>query len=217
MSYKKAGEFSPKLQISAEVMEILKNRDAEEEDYEALEKQKLKEYKRKQRLDTIPPRFKSSTFSNYEGREEVKDWLKGGRSAIIHGSNGVGKTHLAFASIRQQIESDIDARYILAADYFDMIKETFVPGGNAKSIVQQLANVPYLVIDEVDKVHNTRTEFVYLYRLINERWNLMNNTVVISNAEDRKDLVQFIGSSSIDRLLDDGKRFELKGESWRRK
>ena len=74
----------------------------------------------------------------------------------------------------------------------------------------------YLVIDEVDKAFGSQTEFVYLYSLINERYNRMLPTVLITNA-DEVELVSVIGSSTLSRVAGDGAIIELKGQDWRQK
>jgi DNA replication protein DnaC len=189
-------------------------------DDDTYDKREQEKYERKQqglaqeRLRQIPKRYKDSTFDNFQGNDKLVEYMKTGKSAIICGSNGTGKTHIAFASLRYQIEQGRDAHYILAADYFDQIKTSFADGSSA-SILRRYANYDYLIIDEMDKAYGTQTEFVYLYRMINERYNEMLHTVVITNA-NMQNAISVIGASVFDRIAGDGKVIELTGESRRK-
>ena len=127
----------------------------------------------------------------------------------------MGKTHLAFAAIRHQITLDISSLYVLAFDFFTQVKRSF-RDDTTEAIMDRYAKVGYLVIDEVDKAFGSQTEFVYLYSLVNERYNRMLPTVLITNA-DEADLVTVIGSSTLSRVAGDGAIIELKGQDWRQK
>jgi DNA replication protein DnaC len=171
------------------------------------------------RMDTIPLRYRNNTFADYvchddRDREIVKH-MASGKSGILHGSNGTGKTMLAFCAIRKQWEAGRYAQYILAADYFDLIRSSF-NGGDPLKVLREFTDYDYLVVDEIDKKHGTQTEFVYLYRLINDRYNEMKPTVLISNS-NRKDLEAVIGISAFSRVAGEGKIIEFTGEDYRKK
>ncbi len=184
-------------------------------------KRKAKEFEdwKKKQLSQIPPRFVGKTFDNYKiwspVQREAVNHLKTGRSAIVYGGNGVGKTHLAFAAIRHQIEAGVSSRYVLAFDFFTEVKRSF-RDDSTDAILKRYATAGYLVIDEVDKAFGSQTEFVYLYSLVNERYNRMLPTVLITNA-DEADLVSVIGASTLSRIAGDGAIIELKGEDYRQR
>jgi DNA replication protein DnaC len=164
-------------------------------------------------LETVPPRYKDSTFDNFEGYEDKIAFLKQGKSALIFGGNGTGKTHLGFASCRYFAEQGKDVRFVLAYKFFEDIKESFGKG-NTKQVLARYSGYDYLVIDEIDKAYGSQTEFVHLYYLVNERYNFMRSTVLITNATD---LVEQVGTSVLDRIASDGAIIEMKGENYRQK
>jgi len=170
-------------------------------------------------LSSIPPRFMAKGFDNYRATSQIQRdavaHLKTGRSAIIYGGNGLGKTHLAFASIRYQVEHGVSSRYALAFDFFSEIKRSFRDDSTG-AVMRRYAQTGYLVIDEVDKAFGSQTEFVYLYALVNERYNMMLPTVLITNANE-EDLVSVIGTSTLSRVAGDGAIIELSGEDYRQK
>jgi len=207
--------------ILTEKEEKLIEQDEREEQILKNEKEQAKQldFAKGKAISLIPLRFKNNTFGNYDATSKEQKMavahLKTGGSAIIYGGNGLGKTHLAFASIRYQIEQGNSAAYILAFNFFNEIKQSFNTH-TTDDVMAKYANKNYLVVDEVDKGFGSQTEFVYLYSLINERYNRMMPTVLITNADD-SDLVEVIGSSTLSRVAGDGMIIKLSGEDYRKK
>jgi len=168
---------------------------------------------------SVPARFRESRFSNFtcfnEKQKSIVEFLKQGTSAVIYGSNGVGKTHLAFASCFHQIEQGKTAGYILAFDFFNDIRKSF---GNytTNSVINEYEGYDYLVIDEIDKTQGTPMEFTYLYSLINKRYNEMKSTVLITNAKPA-DFATIVGQSALDRVASEGKVIDLTGDNYRQR
>ena len=167
----------------------------------------------------VPPRFKDATFSSFkcssDKQRKTVEYLKTGGSAVIYGSNGVGKTHLAYATCEYQARQGKVARYILAFDFFNEVRKSFSNGSTDK-VVGKYRGYDLLVIDEIDKTQGTPTEFVYLYSLINERYNYMKPTILITNATP-SEFGAIIGESALDRVASDGKVIDLTGENYRQR
>jgi len=167
----------------------------------------------------VPPRFRESSFENFEcanaKQKAVVEYLKTGKSAVIYGSNGTGKTHLAFATCRNQVKQGVNAGYVLAFDFFNKIRKSF-SDGTTENIMDKYSNYQLLVIDEIDKTQGTPTEFMYLYSLINERYNYMRSTILITNAKP-DEFAAIIGQSALDRVASEGKIIDLTGDNYRQK
>ena len=165
----------------------------------------------------VPKRFRNANFYTTEcasaKERSVIEYLKKGRSAVIYGPNGTGKTHLAFASCIHQITEGKTAKYVLAFDLFNSIRRSF-GDSTTDTLVKEFASYDYLVIDEIDKTLGTPTEFTYLYSIINARYNDMKSTVLITNATP-SEFVAIIGQSALDRVASDGAVIELSGENYR--
>jgi len=167
----------------------------------------------------VPPRFQNATFSSFQcssdKQRKTVEYLKTGRSAVIYGSNGVGKTHLAYATCEYQARQGKVAGYILAFDFFNEVRRSFSNGSTDK-VVGKYHGYDLLVIDEIDKTQGTPTEFVYLYSLINKRYNYMKPTILITNATP-SEFGAIIGESALDRVASDGKVIDLTGDNYRQK
>ena len=200
---------------------ILSDTEREEKEKELEAARKDERIKKRINLfwDTVPLRFKNATFDTFsctsEKQKSVIDFLKKGKSAVIYGSNGVGKTHLAFASCFHQVSLGKTAKYILAFDFFNALRKSF-SDYTTDIIMHEYEDVEYLVIDEIDKTQGTPMEFTYLYSLINKRYNEMKSTVLITNAKP-DEFAAIIGESALDRVASDGKVIDLTGENYRQR
>ena len=172
-----------------------------------------------ERLEMLPTRYRNMTFDDYHYNDEkgfkIVEHLKSGSSAILYGPNGTGKTMLAFCSVKYQWEQGKYAQYILAADFFDLVRKSF-DKGDPLGLLREFTEFDYLVVDEVDKMHGSQTEHIYLYRLINERYNENKHTVLISNA-GKQGLMDVIGQSTFSRIAGEGAVIAMPGEDYRRK
>ena len=168
---------------------------------------------------SVPFRYKNATFDNFvcstDRQKAIVAYLKQGKSAILYGSNGTGKTHLAYAYCFHQYYQGFFPRYILAFDFFNEIRRSF-NDGKSEDVVRKYSRYDFLVIDEIDKTHGSQMEFTYLYSLINNRYNDMLPTVLITNAKP-DEFATIVGTSVLDRIGSDGKIIELSGENYRQK
>lgn len=200
---------------------ILSDEEREEKEKELERAKKEEKIKRSMNyfLDTVPLRFKNATFDTFicssEKQESVIEFLKKGKSAIIYGSNGTGKTHLAFASCIYQVSLGKTAKYVLAFDFFNEIRKSF-GDYSTDMVIGKYESVDYLVIDEIDKTQGTPMEFPYLYSLINKRYNAMLPTVLVTNARP-DEFQEIIGVSALDRVASEGKVIDFTGENYRQR
>ncbi len=164
------------------------------------------------RLARFPERYKDATFENYRfyGTDAQKaaqgrlvECLRRGFPVVMYGNNGTGKTHLAYAAMRNQILQGKEAVYASLTDIIDEIKQGFGNNVPTARIVDKYISYDYLVIDEMDKAYGTTTEFLNIFKIVNGRYMTKLPTVLISNAS-KDDVMEIVGKSSFERIGEDG-------------
>lgn len=170
----------------------------------------------------IPPRFADRRLSNFvphaagpakalqvaqQFADDFEECQKSGRSLIFCGGVGAGKTHLAVGICHEIIAKDKVAVFTSVLTAIRSIKETFRKGAEQTETEAILALVQpdLLVLDEVGVQFGSDTEKMYLFEIINGRYEAMKPTILLSNlAKDA--LTEFIGERVIDRLREGGGR-----------
>ena len=147
-----------------------------------------------------PPRFRDADISNVGSGRQMQAILSGA-SALILGANGVGKTYTAYALAKAWAEKAQDAMVIKATELLGAIKSCPDP---FKAIRERYGrSVRHLVIDEIDKIFESKADFVYLNYLVDHRYEWMLQTVVLGNG-DKQGFIDNLGQSIYSRLTGDG-------------
>ncbi|UDL03997.1 ATP-binding protein [Marinobacter sp. CA1] len=169
----------------------------------------------------IPKRFADKGFDEYRpvsGKsasvlrkiQEYGDLLASGkhegRSLILLGNVGNGKTHLSCALLR-----DVILRTCKPGEYWtfaELIRE--VKGSWRKSsdyseqdVYDQFAKPELVILDEVGMQNFTEFEQTVAYEAINARYLLEKPTVLITNLP-ASDLNKCLGERVVDRLRENG-------------
>lgn len=169
----------------------------------------------------IPLRFRAATLDTYrtdtEGQAvaltECRDYVHGfernwelGRSMMLLGDVGTGKTHLGCAIAQQVIRSyGASARYTMAIEIIRDIKMTFDKKSEQteRDVYASLLAPDLLVIDEVGVQHGSDFERQVLFEVIDSRYRQLMPTIVISNL-GLAGLRKCLGDRAVDRLTDAG-------------
>lgn len=170
----------------------------------------------------IPERFTACTLSNWSADtpaqvqalaacsgfvEAFEENFGVGRSAMLLGTVGTGKTHLGAAMlqavIRQHAHAGLRGLYATAGSIIRDVKATFGNRGRTEAdIYEDLIRPDLLVIDEVGVQHGTDFERQVLFEVINGRYEkLYKPTIVVSNL-GVTELRQCLGDRAVDRLRD---------------
>lgn len=169
----------------------------------------------------IPLRFRGATLDAYrtdtEGQAvaltECRDYVHGfernwelGRSMMLLGDVGTGKTHLGCAIAQQVIRSyGASARYTMAIEIIRDIKMTFDKKSEQteRDVYASLLAPDLLVIDEVGVQHGSDFERQVLFEVVDSRYRQLMPTIVISNL-GLAGLRKCLGDRAVDRLTDAG-------------
>lgn len=175
-----------------------------------------------QRLQTamIPPRFLSKTFDNFETnaqwQKEAKkrvealavnfpETLKNGVCLTLLGTPGTGKTHLACAYANAVISQGYTALFASVSKVIRSVRSSWgtFGTGSEESAYSNFVDVDLLILDEVGVQAGSENEQQIIFNIINERYNAVKPTVIISN-KDREGVKKYLGERVWDRLKENG-------------
>ena len=171
----------------------------------------------------ITPRFSGCTFDTYrtvQGAEGMgkalgacKDYVAqftgnyaAGRSLVLSGNVGNGKTHLACAMVQAVIrEHGAQAVIVTAAEIIRVFKGAMDRSAeySDRDVLDELSSFDLLVIDEVGAQSGSAYELGVLHEVIDRRYQFVLPTVVVSNLATA-DLARYIGDRALDRLRQAG-------------
>lgn len=168
----------------------------------------------------ITPRFAGATFDSYCAETEPQHRalakcrayaeqfpanFRAGRSLLLTGNVGCGKTHLASAIVRTVVADQCRALIIPAGDIVSIARASMVPGSGYtdRDVAVHLGGLDLLVIDEVGAQKGSEYELGLLHSIIDRRYQAVLPTVVISNLS-ADGLKSYIGDRALDRLRQNG-------------
>lgn len=191
----------------------------------------------------ITPRFRDATLQSYrtggdarmtavlercrEFAENFPEHYQAGRSLLLVGNVGTGKTHLASAIAQHVIRAHgAQAVVVSAAQIIRTAKGSMAKNAQytERDVIEELAGFDLLVIDEVGAQSGTEYERGLLHEVIDQRYQQVLPTVLISNLsadasaapDGELTLQDFIGERALDRLRQGGRAVRFTWESARK-
>lgn len=168
----------------------------------------------------IPERFASRTLDSYIPRcaksaralevstayaSGFDDVAQQGTCLIFCGGVGTGKTHLAIGIANEIIKQGKQPVFVSVIKAIRTIKETYSREAKATEgeAIKSFIDPDLLILDEVGVQFGSETEKLYLFEIINGRYERMKPTLLISNLSVTE-LGAFIGDRVMDRLREGG-------------
>lgn len=143
--------------------------------------------------------------------ESFPEVLEEGKSLILHGTTGTGKTHLASSIVKRVIEQGYSAKIYKVRRMIKFIKSSWSKTSeySEDDLINQLVNLDLLVIDEIGVQFDSEAENILLFDVIDGRNENLKPTIIISNLpidakEDCKSIKSVLGDRIIDRLREGG-------------
>lgn len=183
----------------------------------------------------IPKKFAGKGFDNYQPvndkaaarKQAVMQYADlivskdhDGKSLIMVGKLGNGKTHLACALLSDVITRTGDeCKYVTFSEVVRSVKASWKNDSQVseEGIYKTLSKPELLVIDEVGMQNFTEFEQTVAYEVINARYLNEKPTVLVTNLQ-AKDLSPTIGERAVDRLREGGgKALDFDWDSYRNK
>lgn len=151
--------------------------------------------------------------------ETFPDRLKNCDNLLMLGNPGTGKNMLAACICQSVATQGFSVIHTTAMKLIRKIKESWGKKAeiSEQDAINQFSKPDLLVIDEVGVQYGSETEKILLFEVINERYEAMKPTIVISNL-GTADVETFLGARIMDRFHE-GKSavLEFTWESYRRR
>ncbi|MGC4031463.1 MAG: ATP-binding protein [Tepidisphaeraceae bacterium] len=190
----------------------------------------------KETADQIGRRFKNAWFRTYRPQndgqalavEQLRKWLTTDSARdrypffVLHGSYGVGKSHMLVASWHQWArqhgvayiadESKFVGQWHAAHEAYDRDSKT--TDTKPQDLIEAASDASLLIFDDLGKAKLTEAWGRALFTIINHRYENMLPTLIATNY-DSKSLIGKVGPAVADRVTS-GLVFGIEGQSLRR-
>lgn len=165
-------------------------------------------------------------FKNKRGLDKASvmslskcDFIRHHHNLLITGPTGCGKTYLSCAISNQACRLGFKVRYLLLPRFLEEMAMSHADG-SYKKLMSQLYKEDLLILDDFGLTPINTTQRHDLFNLIEDRYQL-KSTIITSQFPVSK-WHDYLGEPTIadailDRISENARRIELKGESMRKK
>ena len=149
-------------------------------------------------LETFPFKVQTGVKKKAIMQLAELDFIPSATNIVFIGETAVGKTGLASSILRKALENGYRGRFIKAQDLFDEMYESLADR-STRRLLNQLANIDLLLIDEMGYLNPSREQTNIFFRLMEERYN-RKSTIITTNL-DYDEWYDFLGNKKMVEAL----------------
>ena len=122
---------------------------------------------------------------------------------LLYGTNGNGKTHLAYAAGLEALKRGLKVRFRHVGKLISDLRLAIGRGESADEIIDQLRSCDFLILDDMGSGQDTNYQLVVLEDIINHRYASEMETVATTDNPDNltRPLVSRFRDASLSRCI----------------
>lgn len=195
----------------------------------SLRMQAIRASEMSERVKGLIVRFKEKSFEDFvlEGRSPsvraaymiARATSANGRSLVLAGAIGTGKTHLASAIAKEAHDAGRTVVFSTAPEMMSNLR-SFGDEGEYDNVMRDLLNCSLLVIDDVGAEKMSQWCAEQYFTIVNSRYNGMRQTVITTNIETPNEMIRHFdrqGEKIVSRLCELCKWILIKDTDWRKR
>ena len=169
----------------------------------------------------VPSAYRDKRFKNYDNVEmakKVRNIVDLGYSLVLSGTPGLGKTHLAVASILYMMRRFNDSKplFLSAPALFVELRDRIRNNVTEKSIIDRYLTVPLLVIDDLGVERKTDSSVETFYSIVDGR-SRSNRQLIVTSELSMDEIGEIYGDRLSSRLCGMGEYIRMQGDDYRMK
>ena len=163
---------------------------------------------------TFQTSLRLKMLGSYLGPELVSE----ARNVVLSGPTGTGKSHLAIAIAYRAIQNGFEARFVQADVLIGELSHA-ARLGSIEEALEPYVHPHVLVIDELGYLSHVEDAANVLYRVVNDRY-LSGRPILLTTNKPLAALGRVLhdgdlAEAILDRLLERGVHFPMRGRSYR--
>ena len=166
----------------------------------------------------VPTDYRSKRYSNYDNPElamKVKKIVDLKLSVVLSGTTGLGKTHLAVASLLHMMKRyDKKPLFLSAPELFVELRDRIKNNVTEQSIIDRYLRTPLLVVDDLGVETKTDRSVETFYSIIDGR-SRSNRQLIITSELTIKEIGEIYGDRLASRLCGMGEYIRFEGDDYR--
>lgn len=165
--------------------------------------------------DGASPYLRMSKIYTY-CKNYAKSFNGSGRSILMRGATGLGKTHLSLAIANEVLEKGYYAVYVSAPSVLSRLESAHFNYENAEeeSLMQTLSDCDLLIIDDLGTEFSTQYTKAAIYNIFNNRL-LKNKPVIINTNMTIRELEATYSQRFVSRIMGECDKLDFIGRDIR--